>query len=221
MKKTFLSFALLAGSLEFSFGTPFTIAATSEIPFADNEGSFLANGSILQVGYFNVDSAVLPLSYDQSIWDTFTPILGVASLNPGKVPSNVTIQDFGPPFPANFDFSVGFDTETDTLADAVGKRLGIRVFDNTNLSATSTDLRGSDFNTFSSSNPSWILPGESGGSILSPALIIQDDPASTATLSWEFGPTSEFRTVVPEPSSSLALLLGTGLILLRRGRRQA
>lgn len=195
--------------------TTLSIGEGSFIGFNGSDGNPLPDGSVVQIGYFlGIEDSILPSAFTPQQWSTFTPILGLGSLNSD---SRNPFTDFGT---GEFDFAgLQLDTETDSGLNNLPTRLGIRVFD-----TSTTPDASSFFNTLSSDNSDWILELPLG---TPPALgtgradlLIDSNTVGQITFQDNL---NRFQTslIIPEPSSSTTLLLGPALLLGKRRRNQA
>ncbi len=207
-------------STALSSGASLSISGNNFNTLMDSADNPLAAGSILQVGYFlGIDTETAdPGAFGKTQWDTFTALTGPFSLNTSLT---AVTENLGGPFPpAIYRLDMTIDDES---ADANAKTfppfaslIGIRVFDTTDPSA----IGSADYNTATSRQDSWTATGPDG--VGGTGVVLGMAGGGTATnpdLFWEFN-SSPFQTVaIPEPSSSLSLLLGVGLLLGARRRK--
>lgn len=207
---TGLGFAILAPAQAATVNVGGIVLA----PFQDAGGNTLPDGSIIQVGYLlGLDPSVdlsNPVNAANIDWNSFTAIAGFGSArDAGNYDTRVS-SIFGPG--GFFADGLEFDTDTDFGAPSeLPVRIALRVFDST------TDTNA-NFNTYTGSSARFIL--EPPGAVPSPDLGRADIDINggDSDLVWQGDP---FRTTVaiPEPSTSLSMLLGLGLLASRRRRK--
>lgn len=156
------------------------------------------DGAVLQVGYFTLATTENPFAGG---W--------VTMVGPSiRSPQFATIGDKTNDAAGLFHRDAGFATTPlgPYVFPVVGTPMSIRFF-NAPASQTSTH-----FNTVSSVDWIWLGQGD-------PQTLLNMD-LTTVPLLWEGGPSSAFRTTIPVPEASFAMLfLGTCLSLLFRRKR--
>lgn len=156
-------------------------------PVADENGTALAVGSVMQLGYF-ADPAhdKDPADYSAADWASFVPMTGNGSRNPDDFPHSIIGAGDGPP--GFFSYGVTFFDSDHEGFPLSQKRAGIRFYN----AATVEEATFS--NIVTASDSSWILPTPgSGANVPTPAEASLDVADLTATLSWLGTP---FRTDV-------------------------
>jgi len=207
---TFLSISIPASA------ATLTLQGNGLSTLFDSTNVRLVDTSIVQVGYFlGVDSNLSPEDFTELNWASFTPLTGDGSPNP-RVDIRTRTQGA---------FTSVYSLGTVTLDDAGGDtippfpiRFGVRIFDTTDPAGLAT----ADYNTTSSSVDGWKDTGvvtnpptpnpnlgfAQGGTGANPALFWQDSA----------NPFLTSITVIPEPSTSLSVLLGLSLLTGARRR---
>ncbi len=200
----------------------FSLSTASAWSFYDDaaQTSPLAAGSVVQVGFFlGIDATTNPSTFTEEQWNTFTPIVGIGSLNPMQT---LAIRFANVDNPSVFGGAFAFTDADDTpfgTTDPI--RLGFRIFD-------SEDPTQGEFNTVSNFEDAWVLTNQNQqdtdqGPILRIGRSAGDTTPgdSNPRLAWQ-DDSSPFATtiqVVPEPSTSLTALLGLGLLIGARRRK--
>lgn len=175
------------------------------------------DGTIIQIGIFGPGVPADPAAFTEADWASFVPLTGMGSSYFAEGPEyNTTMGDGGPP--DGFYTHSGISWDDAGHPELTGGRLGIRIFDTTDLIANPD----AQWNTATTSF--WTLPAPSTNPVVGPTIYMDtavgesgNRSADFAPLVWESGAAGAFRTVVPEPSTTLLGLLG-GLLLLRRRR---
>ena len=183
-------------------------------PILDSTGAPLAIGDVIQFGIFDPTVVSItddPASFSVAQWDSFIPLTGARSSNSGAY--DTRIGD-GQPEAGLFSIGITFDdvnnpTLTDVPAAPTNARFAVRFHD--------TDRANGNYNTVTSSNENWLLPGLSTTPGF-PKDTNLNDRFLDDSLVWEDGGNAFQTTIpVPEPSTSLLGLFGA-LLLLRRRR---
>ena len=184
-------------------------------PLQNSDGSSnLPDGSIIQVGYLlgigNSGDLDTPAAIAAIDWNSFTPITGLGSpRDSGSYDTRVTSL-FSPA--GFFADGLAFDSDLDFGSPSgLPVRIALRVFDST------TATVGANYNTYTGVDDRFLLELPAPPDTSAGRADIDIDSAGQAGIVWEGTP---FRTdlVIPEPSSSMALILGS-LLLLGRSRR--
>jgi len=209
----------------YTLGTALTVSATQAATVSvgglilpsvqDRQGTDLVDNSIIQVGYLlglnpSTDLNV-PENSTKIDWNSFVAIAGFGSPKSDGVYDTRISSTFGPG--TFFGDGLTFDTETDFgTPSQIPVRLAIRVFDST------TDTDGALFNTFISSKSVFVLEEPNA---LDPNAGRGDfsvDERGEDGLFWQGTPFLTNVDPIPEPSTSISVLLGLGLLLGSRRR---
>lgn len=175
-------------------------------PFRDNTNGPLANGDLVQVGYFELGSAP---AMDGDSFDGFVPISTSLGL-----PLGLSVGDNG-----EFSATVELDNALDVSTGSLTLQYALRFFDASSTAAATffNTVTNSDWQfTFTATNP----PPPNSEMLLDPVL----GGGTVASSIWEGGAASAFGTTVPaepipEPSTALSALLGLGLLIGARRRK--
>lgn len=165
-------------------------------PVADENGTALPVGHVMQLGYFDGPAHDKdPSTYTTADWGTFVPLTGNGSLNPDDFPHSIIGAGDGPP--GFFSFGVTFFDSTHDGVPTSQKRIGIRFYN----AATVEEATLS--NIVSASGPLWVLPTPgTGPNAPTPADASLDVASLLGTLAWLGTP---FRTDVTPTAPEVTL----------------
>lgn len=215
MSRKTLKLAVLATLLSQGSGFSATlgISGTNFSSLLDSTGATLAPGSIIQVGYFlGIDTGSTdPSQFGAIEWDTFSALTGPGSLNPSLTAGT---EDINATFRGVYRLNLTIDDSSGGILPSFPSFMGVRIFDTTDPGSLDT----ADFNTVATTLASWTATGPEG-TAQGPVLGLNVGGAGgNPSAFWQFS-SNPFQTVpIPEPSSSVTLLLGTLLLLGKRRR---